>query len=422
MNIDNKQILKDLSEFLAIKSLQGSKEKNAPFGKAMRQTLDWFIDKAKSYRLNAYEHNGYYGVAEVGSGNDMIGIACHIDTVGATGDGWIAPPFSLTQKDGYLYGRGVVDNKGPAIVCLHILKALKDNKVDLKKRVRLIVGCNEESGSLCLKEYAKREEIPNLTIVPDADFPVINSEKGILHIKLELPIDKDFGNKISKLSFGSEFLNMIPDTASCVLDKKPLKFMGIAGHAMAPEKADNAAHKLFEKLSSVSQTAKIIYNLFCNDNSKKILELDYKCDKSGNLTMSLNKGELVKDKLILCFDFRLPLNCSDKTVIDKIKDKVPNSKITTLAYKKNHYIDPNNCLVKSLLKIYSDITGEKNTKPLQIGGGTYARELPNAIAFGATFPDTVTDIHNTNEKISMDNFNKWQDIYYKVAIELATKD
>jgi len=419
-NETQKQMLAELDELIKIESLLSPAKANAPFGGNMRKTLDWFIDKAKSYGLKAYEKNGYYGVAEIGEGEKCFAFAAHLDVVEA-GNGWSVPPFSLTQKNGYLYGRGVVDNKGPAVVMLHVLKAIADSGVTLNHRIRLIAGCNEESGSLCLKKYAEADEIPAFTLVPDADFPVIYSEKGIMFVQLTRKVCDAFAKRVSALSFGGANLNMIPNTAQAVADGKKIVTQGVAGHAMAPEKADNAAWKLFNKLKDIAPIAKDAYKLFCRADAKDVLGIDYADEKSGTLTMSLDKGEYDGKILTLTFDIRLPL-CADKDAIVAKMEKAFKAKAAILAYKENLFIDPKSKLVAALTDIYQKQTGDKKSVPKKIGGGTYARELPNAIAFGATFPKTETFIHNADERISEEHFYKWFDIYYAAAAELDKLD
>ena len=411
-------ILQDLAEFLAIESTEDAPAKNAPFGLGLRKTLDWFLNKAASYGLSVSEYNGYYGIVELGKGDKMFGVLCHLDTVGV-GEGWSVEPFALTQKDGYLYGRGIVDNKGVAVVMLHVLKKLKDTQAKLNHRVRLIVGCNEETGSKCLKEYALREEIPLFSIVPDADFPVVASEKGILHLKLKHKVDNAFSKRVKELHFGGSHANVIPDSASVVLDNQnAVEFKGRAGHAMAPEMADNAAWKMFKLLDSSldSSTAQSVYHLFCNPDAKANLGIDYSDTQSGDLTMCLTIGALRDNKLHLTLDMRLPI-CADKnTVIANIKDRFA-CEIEILDFKPNLFFEEDSKFIKTLCDIYKKETGQA-LPPVRMGGGTYARELPNAVAFGPTFPNTQTYIHDKDERVSIAHFNKWFSIYYNALLTL----
>ena len=457
-------MLKDLTTLLKIKSVPGTPAKGAPFGNAMRKTLTWFLEKAEDYGLSVHDMDGYCGWAEYGDGKDMFGILCHLDVVPAGKNAWTFPPYKLTEANGYLYGRGVVDNKGPAIIMLHVLKKLCDNGIKLKHRVRLIAGCNEETGSACLKHYAQYGEIPKFSIVPDADFPVIYSEKGILHLSVRLPVSHVFSKNISALQFG-ERANVIPDLAKVsliggsdlcrnILDATKnrelmtvlaeenfsaevtmreggtsveLETRGVAGHAMAPEKADNAAWKLFAVLAKHTEKLNVpeiaaVYKFFCSPQSKAQLGIDYADENSGELTLSMGAGEYIAGNgdgyLSLTLDIRLPL-CADKdAVISAIQKKLGKSaKIEIIHYAPNLYIDPKSQLIQTLLKVYETAANER-AAPVKTGGGTYARTLPNAAAFGPTFPGTETDIHNANERISMHQFTRLFKIYYDAVLEL----
>ena len=194
-------MLNDLSEVIAINSVESERTaSDAPFGQNLRNALDWFLNKASSYGLKVSENHGYYGWAEYGEeGAPLIGIPAHIDIV-PVGEGWTGDPLKLRIEDGKAYGRGVADDKGPLVASLWAIKRLREEKLPLRHRVRLIVGCNEESGSECLKKYALEDEIPVMSFVPDADFPVINSEKGLLHLKASLSLDESFSSNISSIS------------------------------------------------------------------------------------------------------------------------------------------------------------------------------------------------------------------------------
>lgn len=462
-------MLNDLKELLSFESVLSKPEQNAPFGKNMRETLDWFLEKAESYGLKTGDLDGYCGFAEYGDGKEMIGILCHLDVVPA-GNGWSCPPYSLTIEDGCLYGRGVVDNKGCAIIALNILKELKEKNIPLKNRIRLIAGCNEENGSACMKHYKTAGEIPKMSIVPDSDFPVINSEKGILHICASIPADNEFLMSVIKFEAGSR-PNVVPDLCSVTIKKdspiyeklaaincgkinndifktpvlakqiiganfKPADFSvhifedniviearGISGHAMSPHKADNAAYKMFSLLTALyggkgGETIRSINKLLCEPLSLERLGLALKDGKSGALTMNLGIIKFENNSLDLTLDFRLPLCAGNVEVIKKLENSLPeNSKVKLLHYAENLYIEENNPLIQTLLKVYHESTGFEPFT-VQTGGGTYARELPHSVAFGPTFPDTVTNIHNVDERISIEQFEKLYEIYYKAILEL----
>ena len=462
-------MLNDLKELLQIESVMDKSEEGAPFGKNMRKTLDWFLEKARSYGLKTQNMDGYCGFAEYGEGEKCIGILCHLDVVPA-GDGWSYPPYDLSIDNGFLYGRGVADDKGPAIVCLHVLKKLKEENIKLGCRVRLIVGCNEENGSQCLKYYAGHGEIPTMSFVPDGDFPIVCSEKGILHLKVTLLTDETLSSCVTSLSAGIR-PNVVPDLAKVrfkkgsaayekiknaysknggnAVFKQPeiaeaiigsgynlddfsarifeteaeIETRGIAGHGSTPEKGDNAIFKLFTVISALlegkSETAETVKKLFCSPLSAERLGIACKDEKSGALTVNFGIVDFENKKLCLTLDMRLPL-CADKDdIIKKIMAALPASaKYEILNYTPNLYVDENGTLIKTLLQVYSSVTGEKPFV-MRIGGGTYAKELPNAVAFGPTFLGAESCMHNADEKMKIEDFEKLFEIYYKAVIELG---
>ncbi|MDE7464539.1 MAG: M20/M25/M40 family metallo-hydrolase [Clostridiales bacterium] len=144
--MNEKALLDDLGEIIAINSVYSEPTANAPYGEGCKRALQWFVDKARSYGLKAENMDNYCAYAEYGEGSECIGALAHLDVVPA-GNGWATDPFKMVEENGKVYGRGVGDDKGSVVVCLHALKELKDNNVKLKRRVRLIVGAYEERGS-----------------------------------------------------------------------------------------------------------------------------------------------------------------------------------------------------------------------------------------------------------------------------------
>lgn len=462
-------MLNDLAKLIEIPSVMDSPKPNAPFGEKVREALDCFLDMGKNYGLKTEELDGYCGFAEYGSGKDLIGILCHLDVV-PSGSGWTNNPFKLVNEDGMLYGRGVVDNKGAAVACLHVLKKLKENNIQLKNRIRLIVGCNEENGSACMKYYHAHGEIPKLSIVPDADFPIINSEKGILQLEFAIPLDDFFKKNILSLS-GGERANVVPGEASLTVKKdSPLynefskitadKFdnslftsspifeailtdiyqvkdfsienfgggitvgaKGISAHSMCPQEGKNAIWKIFTLLNAFngaykSSVVSTIYKFVCNANAPERLGIDDQDSMSGAQTINMGKILLSENTLYLTLDCRCPLTSNIEKIKQKVLDVMPaDTSLKQLYYAPNLFIDENSILIKTLLKVYHTVTGNP-AYTVKTGGGTYARELPNAVAFGPTFPNSINNIHNVDECVSVEEFYKLSDIYYAAILAL----
>lgn len=460
-------MLNDLAEIISIKSVLGEPQEGAPFGIECRKALDWFLNKAQSYGFKTCDMDGYCGYAEYGEGDTCIGVLCHLDVVPA-GEGWTTDPYKLVIEDGYMYGRGVVDDKGSVVMCLHALKEIKESAIKLSRRIRIIVGCNEEHGSACIKHYVKHGEIPAMSFVPDSDFPLINSEKGILHLMYSIPLDEFFKQNIAYIQ-GGESYNVVPDHAKISIFKDSefgkkllalcngevnnsifsssyvageilasgirledftaidegeaitIEAKGISGHAMEPHKGDNAIWKLFKLLACFDDGEIVTFmnNYICTPIGAEALGIYKKDDVSGDLTMSMGIIKVDDDRLYFSLDMRLPICASHEEIKKQLLSKLPGkSKLESETYAPNLYIDKSSTLIQTLLKVYEECTGKEGYCMI-CGGGTYARELPNAVAFGPTFEGVETNIHNIDEHVSIVEFEKAAEIYKKALIALA---
>lgn len=463
-DLSKRKILDDLAEIVAIPSVYSAPEPNAPYGKACLRALEWFVDKARAYGLKAEIMDGACAYAETGEGKECVGILGHLDVVPA-GNGWATDPFKMVEENGKVYGRGVGDDKGAVVVCLHALKAINESGKKLKRRVRLIVGADEERGSSCIRHYLEKGgEVPAMSFVPDSEFPVINSEKGIAHIIFTFR-DELIEKGVTHIS-GAECANAVPDRATARIAKGSALFtaaeklcggtptaelfktkkiaerivsggasfndfeiyngadgmelvaVGTAEHASTPEKGDNALWKLFGVLGALgSPVADTVYEYLCSVLSSEKTGVYVDDAKSGDTTMCMSQAWIEDGALKILIDFRLPLGETADFVAEQIANKTGCS-ATVRDYHENLYIDENAPLVKALLKVYRELTGDM-TAPLKTGGGTYARELPNAVAFGCTPVDIDINMHRADENFPVAQLFKNYEIYLKAAEELA---
>lgn len=462
-----RRVLDDLAEIVAIPSVYSQPTDGAPYGVQCLRAIEWFVAKARSYGLKAEAIDGACAYAEIGSGKECIGILGHLDVVPA-GNGWSTDPFKMVEENGKVYGRGVGDDKGAVVVCLHALKALAENSVKLKRRVRLIVGADEERGSSCIRHYlASGGEVPAMSFVPDSEFPVINSEKGILHLELRFA-DRALADNILSID-GAECYNAVPDRSSVKIKRgskleSALKSLcggaptselfekarvaerivssgsvfsdyeitnadvititanGTAEHASTPEKGDNALWKTLGFLSVFdkdigSDSIGKIYDFLCTPLAASKLGIYTDDPKSGDLTMCMAQARMEDGELVLTVDFRLPLGVTPEFVAGKIESAV-GCKAVVHDHHKNLYIDESSPLIQTLLGVYRRLTGDM-TEPLKVGGGTYARELPNAVAFGCTPVDLDINMHKADENFPVAQLFKNYEIYYAAAVELA---
>lgn len=432
-------MLNDLRKIISMPTVLNEGEDGTPFGVAIADSLKWFAERATELGLKSY-FNDYYAYAETTDGDEdnMIGIAAHLDVVPVNADDWATNPFELVEKDGVFYGRGVADDKGPAIVCLHVLAEL--NKFKLNHKVRLIVGGDEETASRGLKKYCSEQKLPICTLVPDADFPLIHSEKGILHLDFTTALQPSYG---IKQLYGGQRVNMIPDHCVLIMDRRgeavlalgnvadavkkrgldPKDFkitendetvtveaFGVAGHASTPKAGDNAISKIFKLLAPLIEFYKL--DKFAADkNADENLGLRIS-DEAGALTMNAGMVNLDGNSLTVSMDFRLPLCVGPDRVQEALFKSLRPEKIVVDKYAPNLFVSPDSKLVRTLLRCYSAVTGD-HTGAQKTGGGTYARELPNAVAFGPVFPGTETNLHNANECIPVAHLEKLYEIYLK---------
>ena len=430
-----KQMVDTLLSFLSVDSVQGEAAENAPFGAGTREVLDRFLSLAASFGMKTVDLEGYCGWAEIGEG-ELLGIPFHLDTV-PFGEDWSRSPLGEVVREGgqtVIYGRGAEDDKGPAVALLYALKSLLDEGRVPKRRIRLIAGLNEESGWRCIERYLLTEEVPALSFSPDADFPVINCEKGVCHLLLTLPLPEEI------LSFtGGERVNMVADRATlevktlsdaafskCLKGGIKVKFTdrgfllsatGVSAHGSTPEKGENAILKILYAVKSSAECFADLYDaLFATDGSG--LGIARSDEKSGALT--LNVGKVASDEKSLTFslDIRYPVTFTEEELIAEIGKALPQATLTVEGRHRPLYVSPDGELVTSLLSAYNEVTGE-NASAISIGGATYARAFPNAVAFGPVFPGEDSKIHQKDESIALDAFLKCAEIYRAALFKLA---
>ncbi|HSH35443.1 dipeptidase PepV, partial [Schnuerera sp.] len=393
-----------------------------------------------------------------GDGDETVGILVHLDVV-PEGDGWTYPPYEGEIHDDKIYGRGTTDDKGPAIACLYAMKALKESDVELNKKIRIIFGTNEETGWGCMKYYFDHEEAPDMAFTPDADFPVIYGEKGIIVFDLVKKIDSNscHGLVIESIK-GGNAANMVPDNCEAILkvedpsiiekklnnfventkyplylekDKDKVKIIakGISAHGSTPEKGENAISYLMAflgKLLSCECSLCDFINIY-NDrigfrHHGEDIGCGYEDDVSGKLNFNPGVIRANDEEIRLTINVRYPIKSSAKEVYDGIRANLEGTGIELEegnSDMKPLYIPKDNFLVEKLMKVYREQTGDVESQPITIGGGTYARAMDNAVAFGPVFPGQKEVAHQKDEFISIEHLMKITKIYVHALYELA---
>ena len=386
-----------------------------PYGSAPVSALKFFLDDASNAGMRTGIIENRVGWCEFGPTDaDLIGIVCHLDVVPA-GDGWSTSPFELTLKDGILYGRGIVDDKGPACASYFAMKRLMSSGFMPSKRIRLILGTDEERTCSCVETYAELGDIPSFAITPDAEFPVIYAEKGILHVK----IFNDMPSSV--IASGGSAANMVPASCSCTIGGVNYSAKGKMAHASKPELGINAIFDLIKQLdsSSVDYSASPLLRFI----SKEIVystPAEYTgcsvTDESGALTANPSVLSCSEDGESLVIDFRCPVTYAMADVVSHLSSlaepyglsvEVLNQMDPLYKSKDLPQIALLTEIWKSNMSSYSGYKPEylsEYTEPIAIGGGTYARHMPNTIAFGIQAPWQEDQCHQANECRALSDF------------------
>jgi len=446
------EMVQTLQDLVRYPSVKDSSAEGAPFGSDIQKCLARTLNICENLGYTVKNVDGYAGHAEYGRGENLIGILSHLDVV-PVGSDWTVDPFSAVIKEGKIYGRGSLDNKGPTIAVIYALKAVIETGISFDdSRVRLIFGCDEESGWECVRHYFKNEETPNYGFTPDGMFPLINREKGILVLKLKKAFSKNNNVKdsffcVTDISGGSR-ANMVPDSCEATikwsydLDEQSMEMLenpqvpninvkmtnnntakisakGISTHACNPELGENAVLTLLSFLNrlplsdnEISRYLKDIYYYFDDNNTGSKIGIDFYDQESGPLTQNLGVFKLTEEIAEIEMDIRYPVSIEKDEVSSIVKDVL--TKIGIEIYEQNHkkalYIPENHFLVSELKKAYENVTGEKG-EPIAIGGGTYARAVNNTVAFGGLFPERPNVGHTTDEYLYIEDLLKMAEIY-----------
>lgn len=448
-------IMRDLSRLVAIESVAvpNCDIEGYPFGRKSAEALEFMLSLAREMGLDTENCDNYACHAQLGAGggDDYAAVLAHVDVV-PTGDGWHTNPLTLTEKDGVLYGRGVADDKGAAMIALYCLKAMKDNGVALKRPIRCIFGGGEEIGMDDMAHYFSKHPLPAFAFTPDADYPACNCEKGILHLQFRSKTDP----AIVSIQGGSA-INCVADCCTATIkcddatadaigravtkhgekcictsngDFKQIKIQGVSAHAMCPEKGVNAIDSLLAALSecgllSDDSAERFFADCLCGGLCGEKIGINCADEISGALTMNVGTLSSEKGVSLLGVDIRYPATLDSTSIIMKMAEKAAQygAEMTVVNDNKPLYVPENHPLIKALGECYTEVTGQP-MKPMSMGGGTYARALAGrGVAFGPVFPDArPSNLHMPNENLSVEEFMLHAEICYRAMCRLAQLD
>lgn len=445
-------ILSDLNKLMEIPSVANINEAtdDAPFGKESKKALTWIMNRADELGLTARNIDNKAGHAAYGAGEDYVAMVSHIDVVPA-GVGWEQEnPYQLVEKDDDYRGRGIIDNKGPAIITLYCLKALKDAGITGKHDIRAIFGTGEEINSDDMEIYFKSEPLPRMAFTPDSSYGICVAEKGLQRIAFK---DVANDNKILKSFKAGTVVNVVPNRATAVIEctdeeannvKKIAKNIdceydftyqngelnivshGISAHATKPQEGKNAVMYLVELLTKSFAEEKIgSFLYFLNNyightfNGEK-LNVNFKDVPSGKLTLSLNLINIDTDICEAVSDIRFPVTFKKLEIIERIAE-VANKQgveIEDIGGMKPLYLPETLPLISILKSSYKNITNNDATI-ISTGGGTYARDLHSTgVAFGPCFNSAYNRIHDVGERANIKEFWLHAQICLQAAYEM----
>lgn len=442
-------LLKDLRTLCQIPSVldKSTAKKNQPFGAGCRQALDQMLAFGKRDGFVTDDCDGYAGAIDMGDAPEAFGILGHLDVVPVNETGWNYPQFDATLDGDRLYGRGVADDKGPLLAAYYAAKIVNAMDFEKKYRIRVIFGCNEENGSSCVEYYFKHRPYPVMGFTPDADFPVVYGEKAMTGFT----ITGDVENEELIGLYGGTRANIVPNVAEAYLKgsvkdyedsfndflkQNNLKGMigkegnvvkivvnGRSAHGSMPERGINAVVYLCHYLAQATRNSLVEFvdRYFFEDTSGVALGIAHQ-GALGALTNNLGILNYKEGHVQMVLDIRYSNELAHQSVAEAIDEKIKPYGLTEKHEDTDAlYIDPQSELVQKLHQSYVAYTHDTVHGPQAIGGGTYAKEMPNCVAFGAEFPGRDNHMHEDNETILLDELLKASAIYAQSLYELIKK-
>ncbi|CAL3553290.1 TPA: dipeptidase [Streptococcus pneumoniae] len=443
MKIDITNQVKDeflisLKTLISYPSVLNEGENGTPFGQAIQDVLEKTLEICRDIGFTTYlDPKGYYGYAEIGQGAELLAILCHLDVV-PSGDeaDWQTPPFEATIKDGWVFGRGVQDDKGPSLAALYAVKSLLDQGIQFKKRVRFIFGTDEETLWRCMARYNTIEEQASMGFAPDSSFPLTYAEKGLLQVKLHGP-----GSDQLELEVGGAF-NVVPDKANYQgplyeqvcndlkeagydyqSTEQTVTVLGVPNHAKDASQGINAVIRLATILAPLQEHPALSFlaTQAGQDGTGRQIFGDIADEPSGHLSFNVAGLMINHERSEIRIDIRTPVLADKEELVELLTRCAQNYQ---LRYEEFDYLAPlyvakDSKLVSTLMQIYQEKTGD-NSPAISSGGATFARTMPNCVAFGALFPGAKQTEHQANECAVLEDLYRAMDIYAEAVYRLAT--
>ena len=438
-------MIASIQQNMRIESVRGESAPGAPYGEGPKAALDDVLALGEKLGFRTGQADNRVGWIEYGEGEEMVGILGHVDVVPA-GDGWTHPASGAEIHDGVLWGRGCLDDKGPVIMAVYALKAIRDLNLPIDRRIRVLFGSDEECGSSCVKYYVENGyEMPTIGFTPDAQFPAIFCEKGTsnflagtkIYNKGEIDVEY-FGGGVAanvvppvcKLIVNGP-LKVTPEEGITVTEengKTIVEATGFSAHGSTPELGVNAVVKLLNAVKEndfggdFQQLVNFILEEIGNETNGKSLDILYQDEETGETTVNLGVVKYDGEEMSFTLDIRYPKNGDAEVIDDKVINRINSYNFDVLKKTNNKllYVPKDSELVSKLVKVYEAQTGDKR-EPIAIGGGTYAKEFPNMVAFGPVFPGEPDVIHQPNERVAVEQLIRAAQVTAAAMYELAKK-
>ncbi len=397
-----------LKKLASIPSVLGEASDNMPFGKDINDILELTLSEADALGLSACCFENRADIVNINDKETKLAILSHLDVVPASPEVWTNPPFEPTIKENMIYGRGVSDNKGPAVAALYALYDIKSLGINLKHNAMLYLGGCEENGCADLNYYLERHILPEYVFTPDACFPVGNAERGRIVITCNTDFNSD---KIISVNAGKG-VNIIPDYAVAELKDGKAECFGKSTHAAHPKRGENAITALLEKLSDIDEGIKPLAKYFPhNVFDESGLGLD------GGLDISITQLKIENGKMFFTADGRVNLGVSSQELAEKIRQTI--SFPVEMLVKEPHYVDENADIVKKLNKVYEEYTHDKG-RTYTLDAMTYAHSVDGAVIFGGVLPgDGCANAHGANECYNLNTLVESAKIFAGAILEIC---
>ncbi len=450
-------MLRDLTALIEIPSVRGEAQDGMPFGVGPAMALRKAMELMEAQGLRVRDYDGCVAAGDLTDREPGLDILAHLDVVPAGDDWTVCKPFEPVIQDGKLYGRGSIDDKGPAIAALYAMACVRSLGVPLKRNVRLILGTDEECGSGDLPHYYGKEPEAPMTFTPDANFPLINVEKGRLCAELDGKFLRDDRTPyIASADCGMKS-NVIPEKGEAVVvglsaaEAAPLlaaaqtrtgaaftaeedrgalhiRVQGKGGHAAYPEAANNALTALLDLLASLPcadsegfRQVQALRRLFPHgDYAGKALGIAMADEVCGPLTLSADLLHIDETAVYLCFDSRCPTCSTDENTRLAAAASIREAGLTMrdTAMTLPHCVDADSDFIRTLLKAYEDWTGLEG-KAEATGGGTYVHDLRNGVAFGCEMAGIDNHLHGADEFITLEQLLLSAKIFAQAILDLC---